>query len=93
MIDLHLVPVKMLTEMVSVGKKNAIYLPKRVVKALGIEAGEKMQITLEGRSIRMEVIGDPLKLALEGEKFAKVNPEEIEAISLEEQTSHVRGSS
>lgn len=83
----------MVTVAVRIGKKDALYLPKDVVRALGLEEGEKVQLTVEGDAIRMEIIRDPLKLALEGRKFAKINPDEIEAVSLEEQARHAAGPS
>ncbi len=78
----------MVTETVRIGRKSALYLPRNIVRALGLEEGEKVQLTVDGDTIKMEIIRDPLKLALEGRKFAKINPDEVEAISLEEQTRH-----
>ena len=83
----------MLTATTRIGKKNTLYLPKQIVKALKLEDGQKVELVVEGRSIRMVMIGDPLRLALEGKKFAKISPDEVEAISLEEQAMYARDSS
>ena len=71
-----------------VGKKFALYIPKRIVKALKIKEGDKIRIYVkEGRMI-VEIIKDPLELALKGKKFAKISTEEVEQISLKEQKKH-----
>lgn len=83
----------MLTETVRIGRKNVLHLPTSVVRALGVREGDKVQLTVDGGTIRMEIISDdPLKLALEGRKSAKINPDEVEAISLKEQSRHSRSS-
>jgi len=66
-----------------VGRKFALYLPKSVVKALGIKEGDKVLIAVEGNSIVVRVVKDPIELAVQGEKFASITPEDVERISLE----------
>ncbi|KPV63487.1 MAG: SpoVT / AbrB like domain protein [Candidatus Bathyarchaeota archaeon BA2] len=75
-----------------VGKKYAIYLPKAVVKALGLKEGERVLLRVSGNTLVLETLQDPVQLALSGKKFASITPEQIEAISLEEQASHAKGS-
>lgn len=75
-----------------VGKKYAIYLPKAVVEAVGLREGERVLLKVTGSSVVMEVVRDPIQLAVSGKKFASIKPEQIEAISLEEQASHAEGS-
>jgi len=75
-----------------IGKKYAIYLPKAVVKAVGLKEGERILLRVVGNTVVLESLSDPIQLALHGKKFASVTPEEIEAISLEEQGSHVKSS-
>jgi len=77
-----------LTFEIKVGKKYAIYLPKAVVKAVGIKEGGKVLLRISGNTLIIETIQDPIQLALSGEKFASVTPEEVEAISIEEQERH-----
>lgn len=77
---------------IRLGKRNALYIPKGFVDKLGIQPGDRIQITLEDRAMRMEVLEDPLRLALEGEKFASISADEIESISLREQRKYVGNS-
>lgn len=75
-----------------VGKKHAIYLPKRIVEALDITEGQKILLEATGDTLIMKLLKDPLQLALSENKFASITPEKIEAISLEEQATHIKGS-
>jgi len=75
-----------------IGKKYALYLPKAVVKALNLREGERVLLRVAGNTLVLEVIQDPIQLALSGKKFASVTPEQVEAISLEEQAGHIEGS-
>jgi len=82
-----------LTVETHVGKKYAVYLPKAIVEAIGVSEGEKVLMKVVGNTVIMEVIPDPIKLAISGEKFASIKPESIEEISLEEQSIRSQGSS
>jgi len=75
-----------------VGKKYAIYLPKAVVEALGLKEGERVLLRVSGNALVLETLQDPIQLALSGKKFASITPEQVEAISLEEQRSKAKGS-
>ena len=75
-----------------VGKKCAIYLPQRVVKALDLKEGERILMRISGNTLIIEKLEDPIQLALTGKKFASLTPEQIEAISLEEQEKYTRNS-
>lgn len=75
-----------------VGKKHAIYLPKRIVEALDITEGQKILLEAAGDTLILKLLKDPLQLALSENKFASITPEKIEAISLEEQATHIKGS-
>ena len=75
-----------------VGKKHAIYLPKRIVEALDITEGQKILIEAAGDTLILKLLKDPLQLALSENKFASITPEMIEVISLEEQATHIKGS-
>jgi len=81
-----------LTVEARVSKKYAIYLPKALVEATGLTVGEKVLLRVIGNTIVLESLQDPIKLALSGKKFASIKPEEVEAISLEEQASRTKGS-
>ena len=80
-----------LTFAVSIGKKYAIYLPRAVVKALNLREDDKVLLRVRGKSIIIDVVYDPIELALSGEKFASVTPEQVEEVSLEEQARRVEG--
>jgi AbrB family looped-hinge helix DNA binding protein len=75
-----------------IGKKFAVYLPKAVVEALGLREGDRVLIRVSGSTLTLEMLQDPLELALSGKKFASITPEQVEEISLEEQTSRIEGS-
>ncbi|MHA3964478.1 MAG: AbrB/MazE/SpoVT family DNA-binding domain-containing protein [Candidatus Thorarchaeota archaeon SMTZ1-45] len=76
-----------------IGKKHTIYLPKTVVDEASLKVGMKILITVEGNRIIIEPVPDPIALAIHGKKFASMTLEEIEAISLEEQSKHTEDSS
>jgi len=76
-----------------VGKKFAIYLPKAVVEAVGLSEGEKILVKVAGNRVILEVVRDPIKLAISGKKFASLKPKDIEAISIEEQKKHTESPS
>jgi len=55
---------------------------------LGIKEGERVLLRVAGTTVILESLQDPIRLALSGKKFASIKPEQVEAISLEQQTSH-----
>ncbi len=71
-----------------IGKKFALYLPKKVVDLLKVKEGDKVKISVEGERMVVEIIRDPIDLALHGKKFARIFAEEVERISLEEQSKY-----
>lgn len=75
-----------------VGKKHTIYLPKIVVRALGLKEGDKIVLTVSGNSLIIEKVHDPIRLAVSGSKFASLTPKEVEAVSFEEQEKRVEDS-
>ncbi len=66
------------TTMVKVGKKGAIYIPKRIMKKLGIKEGDKALLKIRKNRIILEFIPDPFSLALKMRKWAKTTVEEFE---------------
>ena len=75
-----------------IGKKYSLYLPKAVVKALSLKEGERVKLKVADNRLILEPIRDPLNLALSGKKFTAIEPDQIEAISIEEQSRHVKSS-
>ena len=82
-----------LTTQSQIGKKHTIYLPKTVVDEANLEVGMKILITVEGNKIIIEPVPDPITLAVHGKKFASTTLEEMESISLEEQSKYTEDSS
>ena len=74
---------------VRVEKGFTIRLPEELVKALGIREGDVGSARVEEARLIIDFTRDPLELALHGPKFASLKPEEIEAISLEEQRKRI----
>ncbi|RLF21718.1 MAG: hypothetical protein DRN15_10660 [Thermoprotei archaeon] len=74
-----------IVEEVRVGKRYALYLPRSVVKALGIREGDKLTLTVEGDAIVLRKSKSFFEIALEIKKVLRLSPEEIERISLEAQ--------
>jgi len=68
-----------------VGRKGAIYLPRRIMRTLGVREGDKVLIRVEGDKLVLEFVPDPLSLALRAKKWAKTTVEEFEAESEAEQ--------
>lgn len=81
-----------LTVEVKVGKKYAVYLPKAIVRALNLKEGEKVLLRVVGTTVVLESLQDPIQLALSGKKFASTTPEQVEAVSLEEQSTKIKNS-
>ena len=68
-----------------VGKKGIIYLPRHIMRALGVKEGDRVLMRLEGDKLVLEFVPDPFSLALRVEKWAKTTVEEFEAESEAEQ--------
>ncbi|MHB9302313.1 AbrB/MazE/SpoVT family DNA-binding domain-containing protein [Thermofilum pendens] len=68
---------------VRLSKKNTLYIPKSIAKAVGIREGSKLKLRVEGHRIIIEPVPDPFELALHGSKFAETTFEEFEKESEE----------
>ena len=69
-----------------VGRKGAIYLPKHIMRTLGVREGDKVLMRVEGNKLVLEFVPDPFSLALRVKKWAKTTVEEFEAESEAEQS-------
>ena len=67
------------------GRKGAIYLPKRVIELLGISEGDRVLIRVEGNRLVLEFVPDPLSLALRVKRWARTTVREFELESEAEQ--------
>ena len=68
-----------------VGKKGAIYLPKRLMELLAVRPGDKVLITVKEKKLELEFVSDPFSLAVKAKKWSSTTVEEFEAESEEEQ--------
>ncbi len=82
-----------LTTESQIGKKHAIYLPKIIVEEIDLREGMKILITVDGNKLIIEPLPDPITLAKKGKKFATMTIDEMEAVSIEEQTKRSENSS
>ena len=69
--------------MSKVGRKGAIYIPKHVCKQLGINENDRVLMKIEGNTLVLEFIPDPLSLAMKIKKWTKTTVEEFEKESEE----------
>ncbi|BES80479.1 AbrB/MazE/SpoVT family DNA-binding domain-containing protein [Pyrodictium abyssi] len=69
-----------------VGRKGAIYIPKGILRRLGVEEGDQVVIRVEDeKRITLEFIPDPFLLAARQKPWARTSVEEFEKESEEEQ--------
>lgn len=71
--------------MLKICKRGAIYLPKRILNQLNIQEGDKLLLKVENNRIILELVPDPLSLALKTKKWTKISVEEFEEDSEREQ--------
>jgi len=64
---------------VRVGRRYALYIPKRVAEVLGIEEGDLIAMEVRNGEIRLR----PVKRPRLGEYWAEVSPEEVEEVGEE----------
>ncbi len=74
---------------IKVRKRNAVYIPKRIAEETGINEGADLIMTASRHRITLEVVEDPIAIALESKKRFRVTFKELEKISEEEQSRHV----
>jgi len=70
----------MTSQVIQVGKKNTIYLPKKVVEELGIKEGDKLILKVEGDEIILKKVHSKPKVA---RGWSKVKVEEVEKVGEE----------
>jgi len=78
-------------EKVRVGKKHALYLPKSVVRALGLREGDKLLLIVEDDKIVLQKIKSFFQVALETPKKLSLTPGDVEKASIEMQRELLGG--
>ncbi|OLS25489.1 MAG: hypothetical protein HeimC3_14780 [Candidatus Heimdallarchaeota archaeon LC_3] len=70
---------------IKLGKKNTIYLPKKVVTKLNLKEGDILELTVLESELVIKNYQNPIKLALYGKKYISSDLETIEKVVEEEQ--------
>ncbi|RLE77731.1 MAG: AbrB family transcriptional regulator [Thermoprotei archaeon] len=70
---------------IRVGKKYAVYLPRRIAEALDIREGDRLILIVKGKSLVLRRAEDFFEASLFLPKRLKMKPEEVEEASLEAQ--------
>ncbi|RLG81062.1 MAG: AbrB/MazE/SpoVT family DNA-binding domain-containing protein [Thermoprotei archaeon] len=78
---------------IRVCKKGAIYLPRKIMRDMGISEGDYLLVRIKGNKLIMEVIPDPFLLAVKTKKWAKTTVEEFERESEIEQEQTLESNS
>ncbi len=68
------------SQVIQVGKKYTIYLPKKIVEELGIREGDKLMLKIEGEEIILRKVHSKPKIA---KVWSKVKIEEVEKVGEE----------
>ena len=66
-----------------IGKRRALYIPKSIAEALGMDEGTLVKLQVVKGKLVVKPLPDPFKIALEYPKFAKTTFREIEETSEE----------
>jgi AbrB family looped-hinge helix DNA binding protein len=69
----------LMSQTVHVGKRYAVYIPKRVAEGLNIREGDALILDIEDDRISLK----PVRKAKVAESWTSVEPEEIEAVGEE----------
>ncbi len=76
---------------VRLSSKGAVYLPRELLRRLGLREGSELLVRVEGNRIVITPVYDPLELALHGRKYGRVTVEELEEWSEEWQQRELEG--
>ncbi len=77
------------TIIIRVGKKRTIVIPKKIAEVLGIEEGSRLVLEVRDNNIVLKPLPNAIHLSLYGEKIAKINLNELEETSIEEQKKYL----
>jgi antitoxin component of MazEF toxin-antitoxin module len=76
-----------LTNEGKVAKKFALYPPKVLMAQLGLTEGQKVRYEVEDGKLVVELLPDPIDLALNSRKWARTSAREFEMLSEREQSA------
>jgi len=68
-----------------VAKRFALYPPKGLMQKLGLKEGQKVRYEMEGGKLVVELLPNPIDLALNSKKWARTSARELEKLSEKEQ--------
>ena len=71
--------------MCRIGKRRALYIPKSIAEALGMNEGTLVKLQVVKGKLVVKPLPDPFKIAIKYPKFAKTTFREIEEASEEMQ--------
>jgi antitoxin component of MazEF toxin-antitoxin module len=75
-----------LTNEGKVAKKFALYPPKSLMEQLGLKEGQKVRYGVEDGKLVVELLPDPIDLALNSKKWATTSSKALEELSEKEQS-------
>ena len=70
----------MVNQTIQVGKKYAVYLPKKIVEEMGINEGDILIAQTRGGELILKRVETRLKIA---KPWSKIKPEEVEDVGEE----------
>ena len=70
----------MVNQTIQVGKKYAIYLPKKIVEEKGIREGDILIAQTKGKELILKRVETKLKIV---KPWSKIKPEEVEEVGEE----------
>ena len=82
-----------LREILKIGEKKPIYVARRIASALGLRPRDGARLTVKDNGVMAKLPRDPLHMALEGRKYARLTPDDVEVTSAKEQLRYLGDSS
>lgn len=70
----------MTSQTIQVGKKNAVYIPKRVAEIVGITEGDKLILEVRSDGILLKPVKQGITIP---KPWTEVSPEEVEEVGIE----------
>lgn len=77
----------MVSQTIQVGKKYAVYIPKKIAEEMGIKEGDTLIAQTKGGELILKRVETKIKVA---KPWSKIKPEEVEEVG-EEVTRKILG--